>query len=163
MHSTNAASQSPRRVLLICHAAIGRRLSGPGVRYWEFARALSAQANLQVTLATVPGIAAEAAESGLSFRLLTARDEADLRSLAAQADVVVAVGSVFSLYPSLARINTPRVVDLYIPLLLEELQRSRPQPLAEQSLFFDRQRRDLTTQILAAGSIGSGVSLPRGR
>jgi glycosyltransferase involved in cell wall biosynthesis len=146
-------SSSPNRVLLICPAAIGQRLSGPGVRYWEFARALSAYPDLQVTLATTPGITAQVPESGLAIRLRVTRDEADLRSLAAQSDVIVAVGSVFSLYPSLLRVNTPRAVDLYIPLLLEELQRSRPQSLAEQCLFFDRQRRDLTAQILVADFI----------
>jgi glycosyltransferase involved in cell wall biosynthesis len=37
--------------------------------------------------------------------------------------------------------------------LLEELQRTRPQSRAEQSLFFDRLRRDLSAQILAADFI----------
>jgi len=49
-----------RHVLLICPAAISQHLSGPGVRYWEFAHALSACPNLQVTLATVLGITTEA-------------------------------------------------------------------------------------------------------
>jgi glycosyltransferase involved in cell wall biosynthesis len=142
-----------RCVLLICHAAISRRLSGPGVRYWEFARVLSAYPGLQVTLATAPGIAAETPDSGVQFRLLATRNEAELAALAAQADVVVAVGSVYSLYPALQQIKTPLVMDLYIPLLLEELQRERPQSLAEQSLFFDRLRRELATQILLADFI----------
>jgi hypothetical protein len=90
-------SSSPNRVLLICPAAIGQRLSGPGVRYWEFARALSAYPDLQVTLATTPGITAQVPESGLAIRLRVTRDEADLRSLAAQSDVIVAVGPVHSL------------------------------------------------------------------
>ncbi len=143
----------PHRVLLICHAAISQRLSGPGVRYWEFARVLSANPDLQVTLATVPGVTAQAPEEGLPFRLLASRDETDLRDLAAQSHVVVAVGSVFSLYPFLRQVKTPLVVDLYIPLLLEELQRTRPESRAEQSLFFDRMRRDLSAQILAADFI----------
>jgi len=142
-----------RCVLLICHAAISRRLSGPGVRYWEFAHALSAYPSLQVTLATVPGMVAEAPEDSLPFRLLATHDEAGLATLASQADAVVTVGSVYSLYPALRQTKTPLVVDLYIPLLLEELQRERPQSLAEQSLFFDRLRRDLSAQILAADFI----------
>jgi len=54
----DSASNSHRRLLLLCHAAITQRLSGPGVRYWEFAHALSAYPDLDVTLATVPGVAA---------------------------------------------------------------------------------------------------------
>jgi len=142
-----------RRVLLVCHAAISRRLSGLGVRYWEFARALSAYPSLQVTLVTAPGLTTEAPDPDVPFRLLATRDEAELAALASQADVVVAVGSVYSLYPALQQIQTPLVVDLYIPLLLEELQRERPQSLAEQSMFFDRLRRDISTQILAADFI----------
>ncbi len=140
-------------VLLICHAAISQRLSGPGVRYWEFARALSAYPNLQVTLATVPGVVAEAPQDSLPFRLLATHNEAGLAALASQADVVVAVGSVYSFYPALRQTKTPLVVDLYIPLLLEELQRECPQSLAEQSMFFDRLRRDLSAQILVADFI----------
>jgi len=149
----NGSSNSQHDVLLICHAAISRHLSGPGVRYWELARALSAYPSLQVTLAAVPGMVVEAPEDSLPLRLLTTHDEAELATLASQADAVVTVGSVHSFYPALQQIKTPLVVDLYIPLLLEELQRERPQSLAEQSLFFDRLRRDFSTQILAADFI----------
>jgi len=138
------------RVLLICPATLGRRLSGPGVRYWEFARALSAQADLDVTLATPPGIQATSAGDDLPFHLVSCRDEAELCSLAAQASVVVTVGAVVGLYPALVKANTPLVLDLYIPLLLEELQRVRSEPLAEQALFFGRLQREMATQILAA-------------
>jgi len=78
------------------------------------------------------------------------RDEAELFSLAAQASVVVTVGAVVGLYPALVKADTPLVLDLYIPLLLEELQRVRSEPLAEQALFFGRLQREMATQILAA-------------
>lgn len=146
----DSASNSHRRVLLLCHAAITERLSGPGVRYWEFAHALSAYPDLDVTLATVPGVAVQPPESAPAFRLHPCRDEAELSALAARADVVVTVGAVVSLYPALRKTKTPLVLDLYIPLMLEELQRTRAQSLAEQSLFFGGLRRDLATQMLAA-------------
>jgi glycosyltransferase involved in cell wall biosynthesis len=149
----DSASNSHRRVLLLCHAAITPRLSGPGVRYWEFAHALSAYQDLDVTLATVPGVAAQPPESDLAFRLHPCRDEGELSALAAQADVLVTVGAVVSLYPTLRQTKTPLVLDLYIPLMLEELQRTRTQSLAEQTLFFDHLRRDLAAQLLAADLI----------
>lgn len=138
------------RVLLVCQSAIGLHLSGPGVRYWEFARALSAQLEFNVTLATLPGIEAAPIESDLPFRLMSIRDEAELYDLAAQASVVVTVGAVVGLYPALLKVKAPLVLDLYIPLLLEELQRVRPESLAEQALFFGRLQRGMTTQVLAA-------------
>ncbi|HLF24913.1 MAG TPA: glycosyltransferase family 4 protein [Anaerolineae bacterium] len=137
----------------MCNAAIGPHLSGPGIRYWEFARVLSACAELDVTLVTVPGIRAEHPQGQAPFRLQASRDEAHLQQLAANAQVVVAPGAIISLYPALRKIRPPLVVDLYIPLLLEELQRTPSHPLAEQSLFFDRLRRNVSAQIIAADFI----------
>jgi hypothetical protein len=128
-------------------------MSGPGIRYWEFARALSASYALQVILATVPGVGAQPPSSNLTFNLHATRDETDLRALATSADVVVTPGAVVGLYPSLQQIQTPLVLDMCIPLMLEELQRTRTQPIAEQALFFDRLRRELLTQVLAADFI----------
>lgn len=144
---------SQSQVLLITNSAIGPLMSGPGIRYWEFACALSKSPDLDVTLATVPGVSALPPGDEPPFHLRASHDEAALHALAANADVVIAPGAVVSLYPSLCQIQTPLVLDLYIPLLLEELQRTRPESLAEQTLFFDRVRRGLSTQILAADFI----------
>jgi len=146
-------SNSQRRVLLISNSAIGQRMSGPGIRCWEFARVLSASPNFDVTLATVPGVAARPLTDDSLFRLHSARDEADLCALAASTDVVVMPGAVVGLYPSLRHAQPPLVLDMCTPLLLEELQRTHPQPLAEQALFFNRLRRELLTQVLAADFI----------
>lgn len=154
MNSDDEHLSNPRRrTLLISNSAIGQRMSGPGIRYWEFARVLSASTDLDVTLITVPGVAAQPPGDDLPLRLHAGRNEADLRALAGGADVVIAPGAVVSLYPSLSKVQTSLVLDLYIPLLLEELQRTRPESLAEQTLFFDRMRRDLSAQILAADFI----------
>ena len=144
---------SHRQALLITNSAIGPCMSGPGIRYWEFARVLNASTSLDVTLATVPGVSVLPLGDEPPFPLRASHDETDLHTLAANADVVIAPGAVVSLYPSLCQIRTPLALDLYIPLLLEELQRTRPESLAEQALFFDRVRRGLSTQILAADFI----------
>ena len=146
-------SKTRHRVLLVCNAAMGERMSGPGIRYWEFARALGACADLDVTLVTLSGTSSSPTAGDVDFQLCTSRSEADVLRLAAGAQVIVAPGAVFSHYPSLRQTQTPLVLDLYIPLLLEELQRPRPYSVAEQSLFFDRLRRDLSAQILAADLI----------
>jgi len=154
MSSDSGHPSNPRRrVLLISNSTIGRRMSGPGIRYWEFACLLSACPDLDVTLTTVPGVAAQPPDDAPPVRLHAGRNKADLRALAADADVIIAPGAVVSLYPSLSQIQTPLVLDLYIPLLLEELQRTRPESLAEQSLSFDRICRDLSTQLLAVDFI----------
>lgn len=128
-------------------------MSGPGIRYWEFARVLSDNACFDVTLATTPDVSFTPLTTNPLFGLHSGRDEADLRTLAAHADAVVAPGPVADLYPSLTQNNTPLVLDLYIPLLLEELQRPRSESLAEQELLFDRIRRSMCSQLLAADFI----------
>lgn len=144
---------SRQQVLLIVNSPVGPRMSGPAIRYWEFARALSASCALQVILATVPGVGAQSPSSNLTFNLHATRDETDLRALATSADVVVTPGAVVGLYPSLQQIQTPLVLDLCTPLMLEELQRTRTQPMAEQKLLFDRLRRELFAQVLTADFI----------
>jgi len=128
-------------------------MSGPGIRYWEFARVLSAFPSLAVSLATVPGVAAQPPADGLPFHLHSAHDEADLCALAAAADVVVAPGVVVGLYPSLCQVRTPLALDLITPLLLEELQRPCPRTQAEQALLLDRLRRETVAQVLTADFI----------
>ncbi|MGD1994481.1 MAG: glycosyltransferase [Anaerolineae bacterium] len=128
-------------------------MSGPGIRYWEFARTLSRLPSLDVSLVTTPGSPAQLVEGPLPFRLLAGRDEAYLHALAQAADVLVAPGAVVSLYPSLLRAGVPLALDLYIPLLLEELQRQTPHTLDEQGLQLDRVRTSLLTQIRAADFI----------
>jgi len=144
---------SSQRILLISNSSIGRRMSGPGIRYSEFARILSGHSDLSVTLVTTPDVEAETAEAERPVQVRASRSEADLRTLAASADVVVAPGAVFSLYPSLRRSRAPLVLDLYIPLLLEDLQRPRAGSLAEQAIFFERLRRETAAQTMAADFI----------
>jgi hypothetical protein len=143
-------SDVSHNVLLISNSAIGPLMSGPGIRYWEFARALSAVGDLIPTLVTTPGVTARAPGDESPFRVLTAAAERDLYRLASGADVIVAPGAVVSLMPGLRRSDRPLVLDLYIPLLLEELQRTRSESMAEQALVFERLRRELVTQVLCA-------------
>jgi glycosyltransferase involved in cell wall biosynthesis len=145
--------KTQRQVLLISNSVIGPEMSGPGIRCWEFARVLSVAPGLALTLATTPGVSACPPGGEPGFCLYAALDEGNLLELATQADVVIAPGAVVSLFPSLRGIQPPLVLDLYIPLMLEELQRTRPESLAEQALVFDGLRRALSAQVLAADFI----------
>jgi len=140
--------QPQRRVLLLVNSATGPLMSGPGIRYCELARVLGAVPALQVTLATTPGIPTRPPGEGLPYRWQSTGDERELRTLAEAAGVVVAPGAVASLYPSLLACKAPLVLDLYIPLLLEELQRQ--QPPAEHALHLERVARATAAQLLAA-------------
>jgi len=110
------------RLLIVTHEAIGPKMAGPGVRAWEMACALSER--FEVTLAA-PG---EPARSHPGLRVV-GYDDGDpyYRSLAPcihSADVVMAMGPLFSMIPPLQNLNKPVIVDLYDPFELEKLAQS---------------------------------------
>jgi glycosyltransferase involved in cell wall biosynthesis len=140
-----------RHVLLICSDALGENMAGPGIRHWEFARVLSQY--FTVTLAIPPFIQQE--------RLLTPPFEADivqcksaseLYVLAKRADVIITLGIVIFVYPTLLNFNKPLVLDIYVPTLLENVQihSGMTVPLHEKLFFNEKQRNFINTQLRAA-------------
>lgn len=94
---------------------VGPRMTGPGIRSWEFARVLAGEHT--VTIAAP----APTPETVAGFRVVEARRsrvEAELK----KADVLVVQGTVLDQYPALAASGLPLVVDLYDPYLLENLE-----------------------------------------
>jgi len=110
------------RLLIVTHEAIGPKMAGPGIRAWEMACALSER--FEVTLAA-PG---EPARNHPGLRLVGYDDgDPDYVSLAPcvhSADVVMAMGPLFSMIPPLQNLNKPAIVDLYDPFELEKLAQS---------------------------------------
>jgi len=111
------------RVLLICNDAVGRNMAGPGIRYWEFARALGRY--VDVTLAVPPFVPIDGLPSMEEFpaRVCVCDHQRDLRLLVQDSDTVVMLGALLLRYPFLGQLDRPVVVDLYDPFLLENLQR----------------------------------------
>ncbi len=104
-------------VLLISNDVIGEKMAGPGIRSWEFAKALSS--DFQVSLA-VPN---EDHPAGLGFAVCSyGRNKRRLRELAGRADVIVFQGFILHNYPFLAELGVPLVVDIYDPFVLENMQ-----------------------------------------
>ena len=106
-----------KRVLLISNDVIGEKMAGPGIRFWEFAKALSG--SLQVSLA-VPN---RDHPTGLGFAVHSyGRNEGRLRELAKAAGVIIVQGFILRFYPFLTKLNIPLVVDVYDPFPLENMQ-----------------------------------------
>lgn len=108
---------SKRKVLVISHDIVDTRMAGPGIRYWELARALAHE--FQVTLA-VPG---STRLSGDDFDLQTyAPDQAQLLAQMAQgADAVLAYGYAIRHWPFLSDLSIPWIADVYVPEPTEAL------------------------------------------
>lgn len=139
-----------RKVLFICNDVIGERMAGPGIRYWEFARVLSA--SFAVTLAVPPYIEMSAAPGNPEFpaRISVCHSVRDLRALADDADVIVTLGMVLLMYPFLAQTGRPLVVDLYDPFLLSGLHQHADRPMAERVVLHEQYRQAHHLQIRAA-------------
>jgi glycosyltransferase involved in cell wall biosynthesis len=122
------------RVLVLAGEAVGERMAGPAIRSWELARALSAQHEVYLAApAPLPG------RGPGRTRLLEATRGAVRNALSA-ADVVLVRPPDLQHFPFLLEAGIPRVVDLYDPAVIEDLEIHRALPVQERR---DVQARDL--------------------
>ncbi|MBI1877806.1 MAG: glycosyltransferase [Chloroflexi bacterium] len=142
-----------RRVLLICNDVIGQNMTGPAIRYWEFARVLSQY--FTVTLAIPPFVQAASAPEMLNpnFEVKLCQTQAELQALTHTTDVIISVGANLSLYPFLAQTSKPLVMDMYIPFMLEDLQKYADRSVNERNILHQASRSAHTLQIRAADFI----------
>lgn len=138
-------SGAPPRVLIINHDVVGQRMAGPGIRAWEIAQRLAQ--HQPVMLVAPQPIDLDAPFTCGSYAW---GDAASLAVWLQQADVVVANGFVLLPHPELAAIPQPLALDLYDPVLFENLEvfRSRqPEERRQQA----QQDTTLLNRQLAAG------------
>ena len=132
------------RVLIISNDVIGKLMAGPGIRFWEFAIALSR--DYRVTLA-VPN---RNHPISSDFEICTyARDGEKLRELAQGAEAVVLQGFVLHFYPFLGEVDVPVVVDIYDPFVLENIQIHSHKPMYERVSLHRSDLRVLNSQLKA--------------
>jgi glycosyltransferase involved in cell wall biosynthesis len=106
------------RVLFICADPVGEEMAGLGIRCWELARTLSAQAS--VTIAH--GGSEQRELEGIHLVPFRAHAPLALRSLIAQADTVVAHPQWPLIDRWLKHSQARVVIDLYCPETLETLE-----------------------------------------
>lgn len=107
-----------KKVLLISPDNVNKKMSGPGIRYYNFARELSK--TLDVTL-FIPNKQTDFNFSNEKFKVIVG-DKKDLEQEAYNVNSIVVQGIAFRLYPFLKKIKTPVVVDIYDPITLENLE-----------------------------------------
>ena len=120
---------SPPRVLLISTDTIDRKMAGPGIRYWNFARLIGAQQ--PVTLAT-PAMPPMDAPAGVSI-VAYGEDASEARSrriaaIATDVDVIVAQMPPYLHLDDEVLKRAHFVIDLYAPWFLEKLEYARRDP-----------------------------------
>jgi GT2 family glycosyltransferase/glycosyltransferase involved in cell wall biosynthesis len=116
------------RLLIISPDAVHSQMGGVGIRYWELAQQLADVA--EVTLATPHD--SDLASDGVVLRRYQEGREATLRPLVAAADVILLSGFTVYHHPFLRDAPAYKVVDLYDPMILENLERFAGKPMAER-------------------------------
>jgi glycosyltransferase involved in cell wall biosynthesis len=133
-------------VLIISHDVVGRHMAGTGIRYWEMAHVLAAQQ--PVTLIAPHPIDLEA--PGVQCGSYVWGDSAALAPWLREAAVVVANGLVLRAHPELADSDLPLVLDLYDPILLENLESQRTAPAEQRDAQYVADHALLLHQLAAA-------------
>jgi GT2 family glycosyltransferase len=107
-----------RRILVVSHDVVSSNLAGTGMRYLEMARAINRDP-LDVTLAVPQDTDLEI--PGLRIVRYMEERPASLQVLVENHDVALISGYMIQKFPFLAKTETSLVVDLYDPLVLENV------------------------------------------
>lgn len=133
-------------ILLISNDVIGEKMAGPGIRFWEFAKALSK--DHRVTLA-MPN---RNPPMSSVFEVCTyTRKGKEMQELAKGADVIVFQGFVLHFYPSLRGLDVPLVVDVYDPFVLENIQAHAHDRSMDERMMVHRSDLDVLNDQLKGG------------
>lgn len=122
------------RVLLLSGEAVGERMAGPAIRSWELARVLAGRHEVHLA---APSPLPRQGPAGT--RLLEAT-RGGVGNALAGADVVLVRPPDLQHFPVLLQAGVNRVVDLYDPAVVEDLEIHRALPVDERH---DVQARDL--------------------
>ncbi len=112
------------RILLVTYDVVGPRMAGPGIRAWEFARALGT--SLPTTLAAPPPLAPSVPDFTIAEISGDFRSTDRLRALIEEADVAITQLLPLDILTGGALNGKYVVVDLYCSWILENLARGRP-------------------------------------
>lgn len=107
-----------KKVLLISPDTIAKKMTGPAIRYYNFAKELSE--NLEVIL-FIPNKTTDFNFETEKFKIIIG-DKDELKKYCDMVDSIVLQGIAFRLYPFLKKIKKPKVVDIYDPITLENLE-----------------------------------------
>ncbi|MCA1722818.1 MAG: glycosyltransferase family 1 protein, partial [Thermomicrobia bacterium] len=114
---------TPPRVLIVTYDVIGPTMAGPGIRAWEFARALGR--HFPTTLAAPPPTPMQVEGFTMAELPLEQIEQAALMALIGAHDIIIAQILPFHLMPDDALAGKYFIVDLYCPWLIENLEHYR--------------------------------------
>ncbi len=126
-----SSSFNKPRLLIVSHDLVDTKMAGPGMRYLEMARALQRQ-GLEVTLAIPGKTSLEQLEVPLVSYDETRPD--GLKVLVENNEITLISGYLIKKFPFLEQSHSRLVVDLYDPIVLENLHYYLKEPLKNQEV-----------------------------
>jgi glycosyltransferase involved in cell wall biosynthesis len=120
-----------RHLLVISHDVVDKQMAGPGIRYWEMARALSGR--MTVTLVS-PG--ASLSGGGFDSYSYTMGDWETLVPAVSRANVLLCSGDLLVPFPQLATCGRPLIIEATSPYTFESLHLNAHLPREQQETSF---------------------------
>lgn len=133
-------------LLIISHDVVDEKMAGPGMRYWEMAQAL--KQHLQITLA-VPNITTLQDEK---IKIVTYQEtsSSSLQPLVESHEIALISGYMVEKFPFLKTTTTRLIVDLYTPMVLENIHYYLQEPMDVQ-MAANRHGIDVMNRLIAVG------------
>jgi len=135
------------RLLIISHDLVDTKMAGPGIRYLEMALSLK-RLGLEVTLA-FPGKTGLDGQ-GLHLKSYDEKRPQALQALVEEAEVTLISGYLINKFPFLEKTRSRLVVDLYDPIVLENLHYYNQGPIKTREILH-RQTVNLTNTLARIG------------
>jgi len=131
-----------RTVLILSPDIISERMAGPGIRYWEFAKALGHEH--RVTLAAPNALSANLS---LPACQLVQHTPDNIQHLIEQHDIILFQGHILDRYPQVAGCDKILVADVYDPIPLEGLEQNKFRDATEACREIENQVRVINDQL----------------
>ncbi|MDI6821554.1 MAG: glycosyltransferase [Actinomycetota bacterium] len=106
------------RVLIISNDTVARRMAGPAIRCWEFAKALSREHEVILAIPNETDLKPD----GFKIETYEKTKKRKLEKLAKWCDLFICQGFILHHFPFLKKARKPIVVDVYDPFTLEMLE-----------------------------------------
>jgi glycosyltransferase involved in cell wall biosynthesis len=116
------------RISLISYDIVGKKMAGPGIRFYEFAKILAKY--MDVTLHTPNKVDIDI--EGVKLKHYNTKNYSSLARSIENADVILIQGHILYYFPFLKNFSGKIIVDLYNPFNLESLEMYKESRIAER-------------------------------
>jgi GT2 family glycosyltransferase len=118
--------QIRRNLLIISSEVVSAQMAGPAIRVYNFAKILSEHLNVTLAIPNEPAMEEQV------FKVVQYKDEASLRPLLEQSDIVLCAGMTFSKFKSIRNSDKYIIMDIYDPYNLASLIEYKDETIEKQ-------------------------------